>query len=284
MHWLVQNNLYSEEGFDKIISALSRFDLPFYVVKCVPFTGEIVAEDSDPLPSEILDAKVPVIVMGSYSLARTAQKRGWKPGAFTDNLDFRIQREHWGDEMLNCDAELHTFATVPEQIEPFFFRPVFDTKAFTGLVTDYPSYIEWRDSLLRLPETADPEYDWEAVSVLTPSTPVMVCKKKQIYTETRIWIVKQPSYGMKAVTASQYKLGSIKRYEEVRGTRFDTDILEYAEDMAEAWSPNDAYVMDVAETPDGFKIIEVNNLNSAGFYRGDMNLLVQALERLQENA
>ena len=40
--------------------------------------------------------------------------------------------------------------------------------------------------------------------------------------------------------------------------------------------------MDIAETPDGLKIIEVNNLNSAGWYKGNVQKLIEALEDMPE--
>lgn len=38
--------------------------------------------------------------------------------------------------------------------------------------------------------------------------------------------------------------------------------------------------MHLAETPDGMKVVEVNNLNAAGFYAGDMQKLVAAIEAM----
>lgn len=268
-HWVLQNNIYSEDGWEKLVSALDRFEFSYSVHKCVPFVGTL-EPDAEPPPG-------PVIVMGSYSLARHAVQRGWTPGAWLDNLDFRKQHVMWGGRrMLNADAHVCRFVDVPFQREPFFIRPVHDSKAFTGYVSDWSDYTKWRDGLLRLgPETADPINDPLGVNLLTPDTLVMVCSKKPIYGEVRCWIVER-----KVVTASQYKIGTLKRYEEVRGSRFDNSLIAFAEDTAEEWSPNDAYVMDVADTPDGLKIVEVNNLNSAGFYKADMQKLVMALDIL----
>jgi hypothetical protein len=204
--------------------------------------------------------------MGSYSLARVAIKKRWRPGAFLDNLDFEIQRQHWGDRMLNHDAVITTFDNVPFQRDPFFLRPVHDTKAFTGMVIDWGYYEEWRDSISQLSETF----------ILTKDTPVMVCQKKELYSETRFWIVDR-----NIITASKYKTGTIKRYEEVRGSRWDNDLIAFADDCACIWSPNQAFVLDIAETPQGLKIVEVNNINSSGFYKGDMQRLITAIENLK---
>lgn len=279
MYWVLQNNIYSEEGFDNLCHALQRLDVPYGTYKVVPFVGTL-----DPDPE--LPPGSNAIVMGSYSLARHAVARGWKPGAFLDNLDFEIQRKYWEDWMLNYDAEIYPFGEIPFQSKPFFLRPVHDTKAFTGLVLDWGQYEQWRDGLRRCPETIDPENDPLGVNLLTLATPVMVCSKKEIFSETRCWVVNgNPRIsvgdrvtGHRVVTASGYKIGTLKRYsppEEV-----DQRIIDFANGAAAWWSPNDAYVLDIADTPDGLKIVEVNNLNSAGFYKADMNKLVMALESL----
>jgi len=39
-----------------------------------------------------------------------------------------------------------------------------------------------------------------------------------------------------------------------------------------------AYVMDIALTFDGWKIMEVNCINSAGFYKGNVKEIIAALE------
>lgn len=268
MHWIIQTNIFAEEGFKSLMAAIQHFELPYTLARVVPFVGDIEIADGDELPLDGAEA----IVMGSYSLARAAKKRYWQPGAFLDNLDFTIQRKHWGDLMLNYDADIMAFDSVPFQREPFFMRPVHDTKAFTGVVMDWGYYENWRDGLIRMPETADPVNDPLGINVLTRSTPVMVCSKKEIYSETRFWIVDG-----KPVTWSGYKKGTLKMYtapEEL----VNTFLVDFAADVANIWSPNEAYVLDVAHTEDGAKIVEVNNLNSAGWYKGDLQKLVHSLE------
>ena len=40
----------------------------------------------------------------------------------------------------------------------------------------------------------------------------------------------------------------------------------------------DAYVMDLGLTDDGWKIVELNNLNSAGLYECDTDAIIRTLE------
>jgi hypothetical protein len=282
MHWILQDNIYSEEGFEALVSNLERLSISYSIHKVVPFIGELDPDPELPYGSN-------VIVMGSYSLARHAVKRGWRPGAFLGNLDFETQHKHWGDRMFNHDAKIYPFAQVPFQEQPFFIRPAEDSKAFTGYVSDWADYTKWRDSLIRLPETADPVNDPLGINLLTVHTPVMVCSKKEVYSETRTWIVNDSPgrerdrglvmrLGHRPVTWSGYKVGTIKRYTPPE--MVDDRIVKFAHECASIWAPNDAFVLDVADTPNGLKIMEVNNLNSAGFYKGDMQKLILALESM----
>jgi ATP-grasp domain, R2K clade family 3 len=44
------------------------------------------------------------------------------------------------------------------------------------------------------------------------------------------------------------------------------------------WQPHEAFVIDVCETSDGLRIVEINTLNAAGFYAGDVQKLALCLE------
>ncbi len=268
MYWIVQSNIYQEENYEHLLATLERCGLRYSVHKAVPFIGVI-----DPEP--VIPEGMNVIVMGSYSMARHARRRGWTPGAFVDNLDFLIQREHWGKLMLNADATIHKFAEIPFQALPFFIRPVLDTKTYTGLVTDRGEYEKWRDGLVRMPESNDPVNDPLSISVHHPDDATMLCSKKQIWSETRTWVIDG-----RVVTCSGYKVGTLKRY--VPPEHVDAGIIEFANSCAQLWSPNRAYVLDIAETPDGYRIVEVNNLNSAGWYKCDMQKLVMSLEQMPD--
>ena len=266
--WVIQSNIYNEENYEHLLATLERCGISHSVHKAVPFIGVI-----EPEPGDLPDG-ANVIVMGSYSLARYARRRHWRPGAFLENLDFCKQHIFWGDRMLNADAHIYPFGEIPFQREPFFIRPTLDTKTYTGLVVDWGEYEKWRDSLRRLPETNDPVNDPMSISVHTLADRTMVCRKKEIYSETRTWVIDG-----RVVTCSGFKMGTIPRY--TSPDQVDQHIIDFANECAQCWSPNRAYVLDVAETADGLKIGEVNNLNSAGWYRCDMQKLVMALEGMQ---
>jgi len=254
MYWVIQDNLYNEEGFTRLLESLERAQLPHSVHKVIPFVRELVPD---------VDPDGGVVVMGSYSLSYIAQAKDWSPGTFLNqNFTFETQRKQWGaSNMLNGDAFVSKLCYVPEQINPFFIRPTGDGKEFAGEVMDWYSFIKWYKGVAELDE--------DSGATVTPDTMVMVCPKKVIYTETRCWMVDR-----KVVTASEYKIGNRVKYSEY----MVGPVIKFAEKLARKWSPHKAYVMDVADTPEGLKIVEVNNLNSSGFYAGDVQKLVHSIE------
>jgi len=202
-------------------------------------------------------------------MARIATERGWKPGSFHDEhtFDFEIQRVYWGNRMLNDDALVFQFQHIPSDTfgnseDHFFVRPLHDTKSFTGKVVSRLEFDAWREEVLA-GKGSSSQYTVE------PPTLVLVCPPKVIHWEYRVWIMDG-----KAVTASSYKAGG-----NLMVTRVVNEAaLRVAEEAAAVWAPARAFVIDIAETPDGLKIIEVNNINSAGFYACNVGKLIEALE------
>jgi hypothetical protein len=253
MHWLIQSNIFEEDGFYRLVEALERFGLPYSIHKVIPFVGAL-----EPDPNPETDQ---VIVMGSYAMARIARERGWSPGSFdNENLDYERQLPAWGTRMLNSDAQVYRFDLVPEQPVPFFLRPTLDSKSFTGKVTDWPSFLGWREQVSAGADNGG----W-----LTAETLVMVCAVKPIYREYRLWMVDG-----RVATASLYKKAGRLHLDAL----VDEAVIQYGEETARVWSPARSFVLDIAETPDGLRVLEAGCLNAAGYYAADMQKLVMALE------
>ena len=262
MYWVLQNNIFEEEGFGRLLESVQSRRLRHSVHKVIPFVGDLV-------PEPVVDSGEKVIVMGSYSMANYARRMNWTPGAFvSDNLDYEVQCSPaaWGESMFNHDAFVTEFGNVPEQEVPFFIRPVGDTKAFPGQIMDWPGLQEWQSRIAVLTPDDDP--------TLSMSTRVVVSQVREILQETRTWIVDR-----KVVTASVYNAGqprAKKRYH----ADVDLGALKYARICAERWSPDRAFVLDVFTGKDGYRVGEANSFNSAGFYAADTDKIVYAIERM----
>jgi hypothetical protein len=275
MHWVLQNNIFKEEAFDTLISTLQRFGISYSEHKVVPFVGTLlpivdtpsladIDEYADPLLAKL---KGPVICMGSYSMRHAAKKYNWNPGVFDlmEAGNFENCMTNWSPElMLNGDSVVLPFKDVHWTDGERFLRPTDDSKYFAGTLMELDEFLEWQKNVCIL------KLDYG--NSLTGETLIQVAKPKKIYTEYRCWVIKG-----KIATMSLYKRGDKVIYQNMDNGTGD-DARAFAQAMIRQWSPAAAFCLDVCETPDGWKIVEVNTLNSCGFYAADLPKLVMALE------
>ena len=254
MHWILQNNLFNEDAYQVLLDTLVRFDIPHSIHKVIPFIGELYPEVELPTKN--------VICMGSYSLRHSAKKFGWVPGVFDlEPFNFKVQLEHWGEHMLNHDAVISSFDDANFEDDIAFVRPIEDSKVFACAVFDKADFYDWKRKVCVL------EHDYG--NLLTKHTLVQVCRPKKIYSEHRFWVV-----AAKIVTSSTYKVGDSVRYETLIDPRFET----FAQERIDEWQPLDSFVIDVCECEEGLKVVEINTINSSGFYAADIQKLVTAFE------
>lgn len=255
-HWILQTNLFQEAEWRRLVSTLEQFDLPYSVHKVIPFVGTL-----EPVP--VLRAEK-AVCFGSYSMRHSAKAYGWNPGVYDlFEQDFRAQKAAWGERMLNADSRVLAFRDIRLD-EPTFLRPIDDSKYFAGRVFDAEEFEDWRRRACDLGE--------DHGSSLAPTTLIQLCAPKVIHAEYRYWIV-----GGRIATRSLYKLGRRVVYASDVDERMDTFVMQAVAD----WQPHRAFVIDVCDTPEGQRIVEINTINAAGFYAGDVQRLVAALEELE---
>ena len=259
MYWIIQDNLYAENGMDALVDALQRLNIPFTTVAMLPLSGTL---SPDPDPSG------PVMVCGSVGLARIARERGWQPGSFlNDNHRYGACMAHWGREMMNADARISAFRDVKPEGEQVFIRPAEDSKYFNGGVMDSEEVEAWRDALVRGERSPVP-----CSPRMTRDTQVVCGPPAVIYKECRFFVVDGA-----LVAWSTYKQGG----EPLASGDVDPVSLAHARSCVHVWQPARAFVLDTALTPDGPRIVEVNCINSAGFYGADVQRIVMAIEGME---
>lgn len=255
MHWVLQHNVFREDKYDDMIKAIDKLGCSYSQHTVVPFVGEL-------LPDPDFPPEQSVICMGSLSMRHVATRKGWYPGVFDVNrYDFEVQRERWGRHMLNYDARVSRFEDARFESDSGFIRPTGDNKQFSGMVTDRIMLKAWQEQVCKL--------ELDDGSTLRADTMVETNRVLPIYREVRYWIVKG-----EIVTSSVYKTGRRVQY----FPNIDDEMDQYVRDRVGEWQPTGAFVIDIAETPDGLKIIEINTLNSCGLYACDPQKLVFALE------
>lgn len=259
LHWIIGNNVCNERGYDVLIDTVERFKLPYTLVRVIPFSHELIPDD---IPAPGLK-----VVMGSITLGKVAEKRGWCPGVFTNsNFHYREWRKHYVDHLLNDDATICRFEDVKwyDDWRDFFIRPCLDDKSFSGSVMNWHDFKAWKYKVLELKE----DY-----TTLDADTEVCYGSPKEIYQEFRFFVVDG-----KVITGSQYKIGR-----RVHASREAVTPLvwNFAQQMVDLWQPHRAFAIDVADTPNGLKVIEIGCLNSCGFYDSDVQKLTMTINAME---
>lgn len=252
--WVIQKNLTSElHRWDR---ALCENKSSFRHIEIVPF--------SDDLPDVDVDPGTPIICHGSTTLIKNAHKKDWKPGVFftPEHFEPSLWCNAYGRHFLNWNFDGFSMlkdAQVPEG-EYRFIRPNGDLKDFSGSVVDKSGLEKFKKSV------AEGGYPF------TDELIVMVTPMRNLFEEYRMFIVD----GV-VVSSSKYRLRTI--LDKKPGA--PEDIRWFAQKMANIWSPEQAYVMDVCRTDEGnIHLLELNCFNASGVYAAPLLPIINAVEGL----
>lgn len=193
----------------------------------------------------------------------------------TDDFDFEVQKAIWGSKMLNHDAIIK--AVVDEEkhqdyriaylmhgiTDELHVRPLNDSKVIKGQIMSCAEMDEW----VATAKQNEVPLDFK----------LMFSPIKQIYQEVRYWVV-----GGEIVGKSLYRLGETVLHSQ---DMIDPDVTWFASAVVHMThkvlrDPRlpEAYCLDCCSTPDGPKIVEVNNINSSGLYAVNVGMLVEAIQ------
>ena len=253
--WILQKQNIASETRQAILSVCQILAYPVVEVVVIPFT-----EAFPPLPAIL----PPFIFYGYATLLQNAYRSGiWRRGVFFDPSLFQpeVYLKHYGERLLNSDMKVTTFAALAGQSAAettrLFLRPNDDCKVFDGKVMSFGEIRTWVENFKGSGER------------LTLESQVVYCSAKEISAEWRLFILEGQVIG-----ASQYK--------PVLIAFTPPEVIQFGREMARCWSPVPAFVMDVARTGDGLKIVELNCINGSGFYRADVEGIVRSLSRYLE--
>lgn len=257
MHWVIQRDLNYEQGYLDLVKVIERAQIQYSVVAVAPSSSELIP---DP------EIQNPIAVCGSVALVRLAKQRGWSPGVFYNEqtLHFEAWRDHLGDHLLNHDSEIVTFGDAHFDGEKFL-RPCEDTKSFTGTVMSWNEFSDWRTRVVQA------DSGNRTRSRIDPQTKIAIAEPKVILREYRFFVVEG-----RVITGSQYVIGGRVVYDR----NVDPDIHAYVEQRVAQWQPDKGFVIDIALTVSGPKVVEFNCLNSAAFYACDVSAIVQAVDEV----
>lgn len=265
--WVIQNGFKKEPGFQNFIDTLQVMDLEYVFVNynSKDKTVEIVDNDGSStgqfIPNQI---NRKAIVIGGYGLSHFAKNNLWFPGSFiNENFEYNKWIECYGkEEMLNGNAIITTVenANIPNGLEKVFIRPLEDSKSFSGRVYTRQEFEKFKDEATHKKTNS---------LILDKDTEIVMSEIIKIHIEARFFVINE-----KIVAKSIYKRGNSVVYDR----NVDPFLVDYAEKMITKWKPCKAFVIDIADTEFGPKIVELNNINSAGIYDADSFAIISSME------
>jgi len=248
MYHIVQENMFKEPHFNKLIETLDKMNLEYEFIKVIPFVDEI----------EYKTDRKDVMIWGAIKLARLARKENWTGSFMSDKHDYDYYSKHYKDNLLNYDSKIIKFYDRDTKLpDRFFARPTKDSKAFTGKIMDKEEFEVTRSVLIK--------NNW-----VKEDFNIQISSIKNIYAEGRFWCVKG-----KIITGSLYMRGGKYHLEEVLD---DDPMWGFAQQMVDLHQIADAFVIDICRTDKGMKCVELGCINCAGFYLADMQKLVNSIE------
>ncbi|MFZ4931205.1 ATP-grasp domain-containing protein [Chryseobacterium sp. Mn2064] len=240
MFFLVQANVYLDPDHYKIFEALEELNIDYEVINIHPSAEKIDFETD----------RKDVFVYGSVTIARLAKQNAhWFPGSFYGgNHLYEVYSQFYGENLLNHKISVHK---ISEELswgtdEKKFIKPYDEAKIFTGKVF---TEIEWKDFVFEALENQS--------NRITEQSLIQISEAKDTLKEARLWIIDG-----KIIHAGYYKFNDNTPFEE----KVSEEGLIFAKDMIQLYNLEKAFVMDICLTGEGWKIVEINCINSSGFY------------------
>lgn len=250
MFYIIQENMFREEGLETLLNLLKRFRFKYELIKVLPYVETL----------NVKTKRKDVFVFGTLKMARLIKPYGFVPGTLiTENHDYTVYSKYYKENLLNYDSKIVRFGDgINWEFEEYFIRPVLDSKVIVGQVFNKE---EWDVYIKRI-------LTYENHSI-TDDTLFQLAIPKNITQEVRFWVVDG-----KIVTQSTYRRGSFVHYSDV----VDNDAIAFGNEMIKLFQLEKAFTMDVGLTHNGWKIIECGSVACAGFYAANIQKLIIALE------
>lgn len=253
IQWVVQRNLTSTSDFTAIQAACTTLNIPFVSLDIIPFTAA--------LPE--FDKSRRSIIYGSTTFNALAMKDPLlREGIFFDEHRFSMENyiHQWGQHMLNYDAKISSFkdliynTSYPDD-KLLFIRPDDDNKAFAGETKRYSEIKDWFGAISQIENNH-----------FSADTKIIISEPYNIQYEWRLWIVNK-----EVVAASKYR----QYFKLTTEAGCPDEVKAFAIDRCATYTPHDVFVMDICRCGDEYYIVECGAMNGAGFYKADIESIVQ---------
>jgi hypothetical protein len=255
IHWVVERDVFNPEQYEQMKDAIvSKDGRTFHSVRIVPFE-HVIADGMCPTTRG-----EPTVCYGSIGVAKVAKEHGWVPGVFEGDFSSTAYKA-LGKDFLNHDARVHSLSRAVQvansmEAGTFFCKPNDDNKAFAGQVFDVRNFAGWVERMREIGYLDENDFD------------VVTCSVKPLAIEYRAVVV-----GGRIADMCIYR-----QWQTVMPEReWDPDVANMIYSCHDRYRPADVYVIDVAQTLEGLKVVEYNTFNSAGLYALDVATIVEAV-------
>lgn len=262
--WLIEANV---EGLpsEALQAEVRRQGLKCHVVKYLPS----LSAPKDIAGAESLAMDACVVFRGTLLLVRHIQAtRRWKPGGWCSfsNLACSSYYAHFGPYLLNREYALLPVAEALRLADrlfgryasegSLFVRPDSVDKSFPGAVVDRSGFTRTISA-----------------TAFDPTTLILVARPKKILREWRLIVASS-----EIIAGSQYRTD--KEVAVVAG--YPDEVLAFARTALEQveWRPDPMFIMDVCDSEDGLRLIELNSFGCSGHYLADLPAVVQRASEL----
>ena len=256
-----------------LIASAKKAGLYVIEVKNIPFTNDFVTSDYIPLSNEILNDKS-VWFHGSIQAAKAAAKSSkWQVHAPWEELRCLNYIPLLQKRALNWDFIPYNLYSLAEDYpklyrrlpfvedETLFIRPDTCDKIFTGGCFSLDDFAE-RFKLITFYEPPK-------------NTKVILSRPQVITSEARFVIIDG-----EVITGSYYKAGRESLQSEATDDLIGIakEILSFC--LSKGYNPSPSWILDLAESSDGWKILEVGAASCCGLYKCNTDKIIKALCKL----
>lgn len=275
--WLVQNVGFSTTNLDLTEDTLKTMELPYELFGISRLINYVIN-----LENILIDPQQNFIIRGGTSLLSLLNKvdnlkevnphlseqqlqyseqyiKNLKNGLFYNEKGF--DQNYYGQLDLPLLNSTSQNLAIKEHLDTSFNTPVFikpsrDQKAFNAGILE-PGYTIKDFIFSQLHES----FYLEEIAIIAPV--------KSIFAEYRFFVVNQ-----EVVTGSQYRNSHSLFVSET----IPENIQAAAKEYATLYQPHDIFTMDLADTPEGIKIIEYNCWNASGLYKTNIPKIFNAVQ------
>lgn len=269
--WFIQENIRTDAAnHQKMVYAIQEQEMEVLSAKYIPFSEE---GGEGAMDWSFLPLDRPVIMQGGIGSIKDAQKRSKAyPLAWCnwDLLECKSYYKELRDFIVQEDYGFYSVNDVPKlkdelydryaEDNTIFIKPNTNDKEFTGALVEKERFDTW--------------WGWSTAYSAPSDSLVVVSRPRRILEEWRFVVVDG-----KVVIGSQYMvMGNLCPDEE-----YPPEAAAFAEKVFNTWTPHPALVVDVGKLQSGeLRLIEIGGVNCAGYYRGNIRPVVEALSNLAE--